>query len=382
MIHRFSYSEKNIICLLILLVIFLNIRSKHKKLKSDGKLFLALITSNSLIMILNIIINVMDGKTGFMLRQTNIVLTTIYFILNPIPYMTWSLYADFYIHRDIKRLKKIIPIVSIPAIISMLITISSVFMDGIFIIDENNVYKRGKLFWLAATLYYSYFVITYIQILLNKNNVRKKDYYALLTFAILPAITGILQLKNAGQSYIWLSVSISALIIFINIQNNEINKDYLTGLYNRRQLDRYLKHSIREMRLGEFLFMIMIDINDFKNINDTYGHIEGDEALRHMSDILADTFRAEDFISRYAGDEFVVIMKLEDRACREQIISRLREKFKEFNESNITPYDLSISLGYDIYDPELKMGAKDFIVHTDRLMYQDKRRIKDKECRN
>lgn len=106
MIHRFSYSENNIIGLIILLVVFLNIRSKHKKLKCDDRLYLTLIVSNSLIMILNIIINTMDGKVGFLFRETNIFLTTIYFILNPIPYMAWSLYVDFYIHRDIKRLKK------------------------------------------------------------------------------------------------------------------------------------------------------------------------------------------------------------------------------------------------------------------------------------
>lgn len=377
MVHTLSYSENNIIGLIILLVIFLNIRSKHKKLRCDDKLYLALIVSNSLIMILNIIINTMDGKLGFLFRETNIFLTTIYFILNPIPYMAWSLYVDFYIHRDVKRLKKITPLASIPAVISMVLTLASLFTNAVFIIDKNNVYNRGKLFWMIAVLYYSYFVVTYIQIIINRDNVRKKDYYSLLTFAILPAITGILQLKNMGQSYIWLSVSISSLIIFINIQNNEINKDYLTGLYNRRQLDRYLKACIREMKAGELLLMIMMDINYFKNINDTYGHIEGDEALRHMSDILNYSFRAEDFISRYAGDEFVVIIRLEDEMCMKPIIDRLKSNFDKFNESDITPYDLDVSIGYDIYNPELKMGADDFIMHTDDLMYKDKKRMKE-----
>ena len=313
MLHKFAYIENNLIGLIILAVIFINMKSKRKRIKCDEKLFLVLIASNSVIMVLNILINIMDGHRGFILRELNIFLTTIYFILNAVPYLTWSLYADFYIHRDVKRIKGMLPFLSVPAIVSAVLSIASIFNGAIFFIDKNNVYNRGNLFEINAIMYYSYFIYTYIQIIANRKNVRKKDYYSLLIFAVPPAIAGLMQIFSFGGSYIWLGVSISALIIFINIQNNEINRDYLTGLYNRRQLDKYLKSIIRERRQSESILLIMMDINDFKKINDRYGHIEGDRALKRVSDILMDSFRREDFISRYAGDEFVAILKLENK---------------------------------------------------------------------
>ena len=124
------------------------------------------------------------------------------------------------------------------------------------------------------------------------------------------------------------------------------------------------------------IFMIMIDLNYFKGVNDIYGHIEGDEALRHTSEILGDSFRCDDFISRYAGDEFIVIVKLDNEDHTVTIIDRLKSKFDEFNNSHITPYDITVSVGYDIYNPKLKMSDDEFIKHTDKLMYEDKTRIK------
>ena len=379
MFYKFPHADNNIIGLIILAIILLNIKGHNKKRKADEKLYLGLIVSTSIVMILNLIMNAINGKPGYLPRQTHIFVGVIYFVLNTIPYLCWSLYVEFYIHRSVRRLKKLAPILSIQAIASIVLSIVSVFNRGIFFIDENNLYNRGHLFWLLAVLHYSYFVFTYVQIIIRRNILSKKDYYTLLSFAILPAIAGILQIMDPAKSLIWLSVSLSALIIFINIQNDEINKDYLTGLYNRRQLDRNLKNYIREIKPDDLIFMIMIDINYFKNINDTYGHIEGDEALKHTANILMDCFKSEDFISRYAGDEFVIIVKLKDEDCKEEIINRVRTKFRDFNEANITPYDISVSLGYDIYNPELKMDADDFIIHADKLMYKDKEIIKASE---
>ena len=376
MLQGLSYIENNVIGLIILSIIFVSMKSKHKRHKCDERLFLLFITSSSLIMILNITINIIDGKNGYMLRQANILLTTIYLVLNPVPYLAWSLYVDFYIHRSIKRLKEITPILMLPAVISAIICVLSIYNKGVFYIDDNNAYNRGNLFLINASLHYSYFIYTYIKIIKNRKNVRKKDYYSLLVFAIPPVLAGLLQTRYFGKSFIWLGVSISALIIFINIQNNEINKDYLTGLYNRRQLDAYLKSCLRELREDELIFMIMMDINFFKAINDTYGHIEGDEALRYTADILGESFRCDDFISRYAGDEFLVIIKLEYKEQTGPIIDRLKRNFEKFNESNVTPYDITVSVGYDIYNPELNMSDDEFIKHTDRLMYEDKTRTK------
>ena len=383
MSYVFMYSENNVIGLIILLIIFVNMKSNTRKMTPDKKIYLTLILSTTIIMILDILLDFVHKKTGIFAKEINIIMTIgyiIYFSLNVVPYIAWSFYVDFYIHRSVRRLKKIGPIISIPAILSIILVFLSIYNKKIFFIDQNNAYNRGSLFMFNSALYYSYLIMTYIQIIRKRKNIMKKDYYAMLTFGLIPAMAGVLQILYTGKTFIWLAISISSLIIFLTIQSDEINKDYLTGLYNRRQLDIYLTTRIRDLKKGDLLLMIMMDLNYFKTINDTYGHLEGDEALKNTANILMDSFRSEDFISRYAGDEFVIVVKLEKESDKEEIITRLTRNFEVFNRSNITPYDIEFSLGCDIYQSELEADAEGFINHTDKLMYADKDKRKRVSC--
>ncbi len=345
-------------------------------MKFDQKLFISIISSIGILIILDILLAFINGLEGYLLREIHLFLTIIYFIVNLIPYISWSMYVDFYIHKSIERSKNIFPYLAIPAVISILLIGLSIFNLGIFYIDESNIYQRGSLFFVNASLYYLYSLIGYIQIVRRRSYIRKRDFYSLLSFGIAPAISGILQIIDTSNSFILLGLSLSALIIYMNIQNSKIYEDYLTGLYNRRQLDIHLENSIRSLDVDNKILLIMMDINDFKKINDTYGHIEGDNALIHTANLLNTAFRADDFISRYAGDEFVVVAKIKNKKSKTKLINRLRKKFKDFNQSNVTPYDINVSLGYDIYNPDLSMGADEFITHTDHLMYEEKKKAK------
>lgn len=358
--------------LVILLIIFLDMSFNPKKMKYDNKLYFAILLSTSFVIILDILMAAINGKNGYLFKEVNVIMTTLYFILSMIPYMTWSMYVDFYIHKSVKKSKRRVPLLLVPVIVNTILSILSLYNKGIFFISEDNLYHRGHLFLINMTLYYTYFIGTYIQMIKNRKNIRKNEYFALFLFGIIPGILGIVQTIDPSKSFLWFGVSISILLIYLNIQNSKINMDYLTGLYNRRQLDSYLNSSIRGLDKKEHLFIIMVDIDYFKKINDTYGHIEGDTALKHTADLFTSTFRSDDFIARYAGDEFIIIIKLDHKNCEEEIINRLRINLDTFNEKNITPYDINLSLGYDVYDPEIEMDTQEFIKHVDQLMYEDK----------
>lgn len=373
---KFAYSENNIIGLVLLFIILLDMRSNSKKVKYENKLFSIILYSTGLVMLTDILMIALNGRTGYLLREAHVVIATLHFILSSIPYMTWSIYVDSYIHKNARRTRKRVPIFLIPAAISISLSILSPFNKGIFYITDQNLYHRGDLFLLNLAFYFTYFIATYIQMIKNRNDISKKDYYTLLFFGVIPVVLGLLQFVYSSESFVWLGVSLSVLLIYFNIQNSKINEDYLTGLYNRRQLDNYLNTSIRNLDKKEFLFMIMIDIDDFKKINDTYGHLEGDNALKHTAELFVSTFRADDFIARYAGDEFTIIAKLSHENSAKMLIQRLRKKFDRFNKKNLTPYDINISLGYDIYNPELTMNADEFVMHVDGLMYQEKIKTK------
>lgn len=119
-------------------------------------------------------------------------------------------------------------------------------------------------------------------------------------------------------------------------------------------------------------------MNSFKVINDEYGHQIGDQALQHTAEILKKTFRMhDDFIARYGGDEFVVLISAADRFRLSNEIERLKEKVEQFNAQNIFPFSISLSLGYDYFPMNPETTAADFLKHIDGLMYQDKQRFLD-----
>lgn len=101
-----------------------------------------------------------------------------------------------------------------PALISMALSILSPFNQGIFFINNENVYQRGDLFLFNLAIYFTYFIVTYMQMIKNRNEINKKDYYTLLFFGVIPVILGLLQFVYPTESFVWLGVSLSVLLIY------------------------------------------------------------------------------------------------------------------------------------------------------------------------
>lgn len=116
----------------------------------------------------------------------------------------------------------------------------------------------------------------------------------------------------------------------------------------------------------------MLDINNFKRINDTFGHDIGDLALIISGKILKSSIRTNDFLSRYGGDEFVLVLDIDNNKELETTIKRINSKVEEFNKRNEYPFTLSFSMGYDVYDFKLNIGYEKFLKHLDKLMYENK----------
>ena len=155
------------------------------------------------------------------------------------------------------------------------------------------------------------------------------------------------------------------------MQNNMLYIDPLTGLFNRRHLDEFLRQNI-QFGGQELLAGVMIDLDDFKAINDRCGHDVGDQALRYTAGILKKSFRAKDFIARYGGDEFLILLRVQNRNVLEQVMKRLRENLRQFNQEKLVPYELSLSVGYDCYTGTSQTEIKEFLKHIDFLMYREK----------
>lgn len=369
------YSNVNIaidvFSLAVLLVIFLNDFRRNKEYSHEQKLFRSLLHINTLIIAFDVLMWILDGKSGLYLHETYLAVTGIYYILNPLICFVWYLYVDFFIYRSESRLKKVILPMAIPAGVNLVLGILSIFYNLYFYIDNANTYYRGSLFYLMAAIAFFYLAYAFTIIIIRRKTISRRDFLPLLFFAVPPLIGAIFQTMVYGLSLIWPCATISMLVIYINIQNNQLHKDYLTGLFNRRQLDHYLQYAIQDFGDG-LLAGIMIDLNLFKMINDVYGHSAGDDALQHTAAILKKTFRKNDFIARYGGDEFIVLAVFQRKEDLDITIGRLQDNVRKFNQQNIVPYNISLSMGYDFYSGGSRSLFTGFLKHLDDLMYQDK----------
>jgi diguanylate cyclase (GGDEF)-like protein len=150
--------------------------------------------------------------------------------------------------------------------------------------------------------------------------------------------------------------------------------DPLTGLFNRRYLDQILPKEVsRAKRLSTSLTFAMVDVDDFKSVNNRFGHVEGDWVLREISRLLMENFRASDSIIRFGGDEFLVVMMgtSEDRA--QIALDRLLAALAKWNTENASRgYSLSFSCGMSSFSEDSKV--MDVVALADQRMYEHKAR--------
>lgn len=152
--------------------------------------------------------------------------------------------------------------------------------------------------------------------------------------------------------------------------------DFLTGLYNRRYFNIIIDREIERVKRAEgHLILMMIDVDEFKAMNDSRGHLYGDKMLQECAAILRDATRGADLVIRYGGDEFLVILSDSGMEQAETIISRIRHRLDQVNRCrNTGDLPLSLSIGVSIYDGECSL---DEAMHlADNRMYADKQRNK------
>ena len=156
--------------------------------------------------------------------------------------------------------------------------------------------------------------------------------------------------------------------------------DPLTGLWNRRELMRKLEHEMaRSARYGHPLAVIMLDIDHFKQVNDTHGHQAGDQVLKELAGLIQATVRHSDLVARYGGEEILVLCPETDGGVASQLAERIRRHVE--GATIVTPsarIQVTVSLGVAAY-PELPTGT-DLIQAADATMYRAKQSGRNRVC--
>ena len=155
----------------------------------------------------------------------------------------------------------------------------------------------------------------------------------------------------------------------------QATRDPLTNVYNRRYFNQVIEREIgRSKRYDHPIGFLMIDVDHFKHINDTYGHQTGDLVLKAVANLLIEQVRDTDLVVRYGGDEFLLVL-IETNGEAEKVIQRIQEAIAGRNRTNeIVPFSVTLSIGSAHWSPELNQTAEEILAEADRKMYEAKRK--------
>lgn len=157
--------------------------------------------------------------------------------------------------------------------------------------------------------------------------------------------------------------------------------DELTQISNRRGFSALAHHALNLCkRMNKPASLFFFDLDFFKEINDRYGHAEGDNALVNFSKILKESFRESDVVGRLGGDEFVALLTNANQTETQLILNRLEQVLKDFNSKQTDRgYSIVYSVGMVEFDPSRHHSINDLLVEGDRMMYAQKREKRSKE---
>lgn len=253
-------------------------------------------------------------------------------------------------------------------LISIVLLVINIFYPLVFSVSDGR-YQRGFAY-IIFLIFAAFYILDSLYLYVKR--VKKNGSLKLFPVHIflIPVILGVvIQAFFVEIAITWTSIAISVAGIMTALKNEIIFTDCLTGLYNRMYLEFLHKRACNKKDC--WVSGIMIDLNGFKQINDNYGHAEGDLALCIVADLLRKSFSEYGVVTRYAGDEFVIMLNTTDDQLIQKIIKSAKKNFVTENEKNDKPYQLSASMGYAITNLSNET-IDDFMNRIDEQMYQDK----------
>lgn len=246
----------------------------------------------------------------------------------------------------------------------------------IFYIDTNNYYHRGPLFWVNYLYLLIILIIIIAKTIIHRRHEivfsHQKECQMIVLAMVFPLTAMWIQIFFYGYWVIWSAMALALLLLYINLQNQRITTDGLTGLNNRREMERFLTEKVNGGRNDPFAF-IMVDIDHFKQINDSFGHKTGDEALCRLSSILRKTYgNSAQLLARIGGDEFAVIFSCGNMEEAEINRKNLEQCVLQSSEKEMIPYDFYISTGVCFCPKDCGMKPGEIYLTSDDSLYAEK----------
>ena len=370
-----SLMSNSVICvhLVIIMLVMLGYSARRMDRKNPAdKLYVTLLIVNIFLLILDVLAR-FDGTRHAAFPIINRVSNFIIFAANPVLPCLWLLYVLLWADKGVRGIKKALNWIALLNAVNLAMVVASQFTGWYYSIDADNIYSRGPLYPVSTALMLAPALASYAALLWNRKRLEPKVLRPLLMFPVPPLVGIFLQLFFFGIPFALNSIVVSLLILLLYVQDRNIHTDVLTGAGNRRQMYAVLSEKIRRTSPGRTFSLIMLDLDNFKAVNDGYGHEAGDRMLVGTAEMLKSSVRSRDYVIRYGGDEFMLIVDISDPDDLSALLERIDLRRKKLNESSKLPFALSFSVGSVIYRCDAPASVDELIKQVDRRMYANKR---------
>ncbi|MCF7924290.1 MAG: GGDEF domain-containing protein, partial [Candidatus Izimaplasma sp.] len=358
--------------ILTLIIVWFGLNNPRYTKYSGYTLFKSLVFLTIFMLLTDLLHEFLNGNQSTINLIFYPILTIIIYIIPIIMGIIWTAYVYILIHLKSPKIDYRVYAFLIPGIISIILTILSGFFPIYFDFNSQNVYSRALIYPLSLAIQYFYFLFPAILVLKHRKKMHSYKFYPLVLFIIPPAIGGIIQALNYGLLIVWPLLALSILMVFIFVQSQFIKTDYLTGLMNKGAFENHI-NKIDFIKKNNKLAAILMDLDNFKDINDYYGHSVGDKVLKIFANTCYETFRKDDYLARIGGDEFAVLLYVSDNNQIKKTIDTLTYKLDHINKTNQFEFDISFSYGYKIFDEKSNIPIRSYLNQIDILMYENKK---------
>jgi diguanylate cyclase (GGDEF)-like protein len=365
-----GFSLNSILSSLILLVMILvDYLHRYDTDTFQRRLYFSIIVSVIIAIVSDGIYTFFEGRPGKAVYYLLYVVNTLYFIFQITAYYVTVLFVDYVTNKNQERTKKIFYAVVVILVINAVILCFNFPRGYYFYISPENTYVYGDMYTLRLMISYLPAPILIVDLLISRKNIKRSQAYMLTFFALLTGSGAALDLILGSGHLIWPCLSAALLYMYFFIVRTDSKIDSLTGIDNRYSFNEFIK-SLSGVNEKQAYSFVMIDLDEFKKINDTFGHLEGDNALRDTATILKGCVRHTDFAARYGGDEFILAARADSNI--EVLLRRILDAVQAQNDKNTRPYKIKLSYGYDVFTPNRGQSIEEFLAHVDRLMYKQK----------
>lgn len=375
---KLYYIQVNILCLSVLAVVSIIMRGKRENSPARRRAFLWLIGATALVCISDIFAWTCNGQPGdgsyFLLTTSNIIYDA---GITAVSYF-WLNYVLLRVEGLEKYSRRFRVLSSVPFFVMCVLLITTPFTGFIFRIEEGNNYLRGSgivIHWIISWAYlFLASAIIIRRYVGSESAIEKRQLFPLIWFIVPPVIAAVLQMLFYGLTTTQCGITLSILIISFTSIQQKVYTDSLTELNNRNAFDNYI--SDRLNRLDYRFTLLMCDVDRFKSINDTLGHVVGDIVLKRMATILKNVCaesKCRLFLCRYGGDEFIICSPDADEAEVERIRNSIADKLCVLNREYTVQINLSMSVGYAQGICYSLRDVEALVRSADEQMYSEKR---------